>query len=58
VREVKRYRPSPLASSEWVAKWNDRTNRELREAKDRFIWLCFILLINIAVVAIMFALNW
>jgi|LakMenE01Jun11ns_1017448.scaffolds.fasta_scaffold5284276_1 hypothetical protein len=58
MREVKRYRPSPLASSKWVEEFNNRQNVELRKAKEKFSWLVLILLINVGLIALLTIINW
>jgi len=60
MREVKRYKPSALASQKWVDEWENRTDKETNDAQDKFLWLLLILIVNLGLVAValMFALKW
>lgn len=58
MREVKRYKPSALASQKWVDEWERRTDTETNQAQDKFLWLLLILIVNISLVGLMFALKW
>jgi len=58
VREAKRYKPSALASQKWVDEWENRTDKETNDAQDKFLWLLLILIVNLGLVALMFALKW
>lgn len=58
MREAKRYKPSALASQKWVDEWENRTDKETNDAQDKFLWLLLILIVNIGLVALMFALKW
>ena len=58
MREANRYKPSALASQKWVDEWEKRTDKETNDAQDKFLWLLLILIVNLGLVALMFALKW
>lgn len=53
-----RYKPSALASQKCVDEWETRTDKETNDAKDKFLWLLLILVLNIILTCLVYIISW